>query len=375
MREIAERPDTGLTPERAASLRKLSDTDLLARVRRLAARERRASALLVAHLAELAARDLHLAAGYSSLFVFCRDALSLAEHDAYNRVEVARATRRFPILVDRLAAGFLNLNAARLLAPHLTTENHLALLEAARGKRKAEVEEMVASLAPYPEAPTFVRRLPSGRREFWAPARVPAPMPAATASPSPAPSSAPAVAGAPAAGPDADAPSGDPPVVFASWRPAGSASDVTPLAPDRYRLQLTIPRATLEKLRLAQDMLRHAIPSGDEAAILDRALTVLLADLARTKFAATEKPRTARGSGPGSRHIPAEVKRAVWLRDAGRCAFVAGDGRRCDERAFVEFHHLLPYAADGEASVENIQLRCRRHNAYESRSFFVHRQA
>jgi hypothetical protein len=65
----------------------------------------------------------------------------------------------------------------------------------------------------------------------------------------------------------------------------------------------------------------------------------------------------------------------VWLRDAGRCAFVAGDGRRCDERAFVEFHHLLPYAADGEASVENIQLRCRRHNAYESRSFFVHRQA
>jgi hypothetical protein len=377
MPEIAERPDTGLSPERAASLRKLSDAELLARVRRLAARERRATALLVAHLAELAARDLHLAAGYSSLFVFCRDALSLAEHDAYNRVEVARATRRFPALVDRLAAGGLNLNAARLLAPHLTTENHLALLEAARGKKKAEIEEMVASLAPYPEAPTFVRRLPAGRREFWAPVRAPAPMPAATASPSPAPASSnpPAPAGTPAAGPDADAPAGDPPVVFASWRPAGSASDLTPLAPDRYRLQLTISRATLEKLRLAKDMLRHAIPSGDEAAILDRALTVLLADLARAKFAATDNPRAARGTAPGSRHIPAEVRRAVWLRDLGRCAFVADDGRRCDERAFVEFHHLRPYAADGEATVENIQLRCRRHNAYESRTFFVHRQA
>jgi 5-methylcytosine-specific restriction endonuclease McrA len=78
---------------------------------------------------------------------------------------------------------------------------------------------------------------------------------------------------------------------------------------------------------------------------------------------------------PGSRHIPAEVKRAVWLRDFGRCAYASAEGHRCDERAFVEFHHLRPYAADGAATIDNIQLRCRRHNAYESRSFFVHRQA
>jgi hypothetical protein len=359
MREDRDEPAAGLPPERTASRRRLSDAELLARVRRLAARARRATALLVAHLAELASRELHLAAGYSSLFVFCRDALSLAEHDAYNHVEVARATRRFPVLVDRLAAGGLNLNAARLLAPHLTAENHLDLLEAARGKRKAELEELIASLAPYPEVPTFVRKLPSGRRELWAPVSTLAGTPAA-----PAP---------PQAGSGAS--SDEPPAAGAPGRTAGSASDVTPLAPDRYRLQLTITRATLEKLRLAKDMLRHAIPSGDEAAVLDRALTVLLADLARAKFAATENPRAPRGTAPGSRHVPAEVRRAVWLRDLGRCAFVSADGRRCDERAFVEFHHLRPYAADGEATVENIQLRCRRHNAHESRTFFVHRQA
>jgi hypothetical protein len=145
---------------------------------------------------------------------------------------------------------------------------------------------------------------------------------------------------------------------------------VAPLSPDRYRLQLTIGVETLEKLRLARDMLRHAIPSGDEAAVLDRALTVLLSDLARKKFAAADTPRPSRGTTPGSRHIPAEVKRAVWLRDLGRCAFVGTGGRRCAERGFVEFHHVHPHALGGEATVGNIGLRCRRHNGYEARADF-----
>ena len=83
---------------------------------------------------------------------------------------------------------------------------------------------------------------------------------------------------------------------------------VVPLSPDRYRLQLTIGVETLEKLRLARDMLRHAIPSGDDAAVLDRALTALLSDLARKRFAATDTPRPSRGTAPGSRHVPAEAR-------------------------------------------------------------------
>jgi hypothetical protein len=146
---------------------------------------------------------------------------------------------------------------------------------------------------------------------------------------------------------------------------------VTPLAPDRYRLRVTISGATVEKLRLAQDMLRHAVPSGDEAAVLDRALTSLLAELARAKFAATSRPGAPRPTAPGSRHLPAEVKREVWLRDLGRCAFVSPDGRRCGERAFVEFHHVRPFAVGGEATAGNVQLRCRRHNGYEARVFFA----
>src|SRR5215475_3293891 len=84
-------------------------------------------------------------------------------------------------------------------------------------------------------------------------------------------------------------------------------------------------------------------------------------------------PRSEGGHGvsPSSRHIPAAVERTVWIRDLGLCAFKGPDGRRCSERAFVEFHHVRPFAAGGEPTVSNIELRCGRHNRYEAKVFFA----
>jgi hypothetical protein len=395
-----------------ARLPRLSDGELLAGLRGLVASERRTTTALVAHLAELESRGLHLQAGHGSLFAYCRDGLGLSEHEAYNRIEVARASRRYPVILERLAEGAVHLTAVRLLAPHLTPENHAQVLDEARGKRKAQIEEIVARLAPWPDAPTTIRRLPAPRPTALAGAvsgfgppsgslpAVATPGPAGSPPPTPGGSLPIPPGGAPALRVPAqvpppstwpgsasqtptshDAPSGLAPSASSSqasavpgWHSAHPfpprPATVTPLAPDRYKLQVTIAGATLEKLRLAKDMLRHALPTGDEAVLLDRALTALLADLARRKFAATGNPRPSTGAAPGSRHVPAEVRRAVWLRDLGRCAFVAKDGRRCGERAFLEFHHVRPWAVGGEASVGNIQLRCRGHNGQEARAVF-----
>ena len=333
--------------EMMASLSGLSDAELMARVKSLVGREREVTAQLVAHLAELDTRDIHLRAGYASLFVYCRDVLWLSEHEAYNRIEVARAARRFPVILDVLAEGWVSLTTVRLLAPHLTPENAVAVLESARGKRKPEVEEIVARLAPRPDVVASIRKLPAPMAATLA-AAVATPA-AAFANPAPATACPASVVASPAPTPP---------------RPTAPV----PLSPDRYKVQFTIGTETLEKLRRAKDLLRHAIPSGDEAALFDRALTALLADLERKKLAATDRPRTSRVRDAGSRYIPAHVKRAVWRRDQGGCAFKAADGRRCGERAFVEFHHRWPYAAGGEATVENVELRCRSHNGYEART-------
>ena len=144
-----------------SSIAHVSDGQLLADVKRLAADEQRATADLVACLAELDARRLYLGEGCASLFTYCTQVLHLSEHAAYGRIEAARAARRFPVILDLLAAGAVTLTAITLLAPHLTTDNHRDILEAARYKSKREVEHLVAALRPRPAVPASVRKLPS----------------------------------------------------------------------------------------------------------------------------------------------------------------------------------------------------------------------
>lgn len=352
---------------------RLADDELLRRLQLLAGGEREATVDLVAHLAELDTRGLHLAQGYASLFSYCTEALRLAEHAAYNRIEAARASRRFPAILDRLADGRLNLSTLRLLAPHLTSDNCQAVLGEAAGKSKREVEALVARLAPRPDAPASVRKLPTPRllpqsmattSSLTLPDRIAASdtdpaLSASGAAPGATPSAEGAAAAAAANG------SRTAPHTTRAGRPV-----VAPLSPERYRVQFTVNRETHENLRRAQELLRREVPDGDPGAIFDRALKLLLADVARKKMAKVAKPRPIRATAAGSRHVPAHVRRAVWQRDAGRCAFVAPTGRRCRERVFLEFHHVEPYAIGGESTEANLSLRCRAHNAHEAKQVF-----
>jgi hypothetical protein len=329
----------------------LSDAALVAEVERLARAEHDATVGLVEHLAELGTRRLHLAAGFSSLFTYCRKVLNLSEGETYNRVVASRAVRKFPIVLDRLASGSINLTAIRLLFKHLTAENHRDLLDASVGLSKRDVERLIAARFPSPAVPFSVRKLPV------------APAPVKTRSalcPDAAPTPAKAVIEAVAPRLALPVPSPIPtrPVV------------VQPISADQYSVRFTASANTWEMLEAARDLLRHAVPNGDVSDIVGRALKLLLADLARTKFGETQRPRESGGTAPGSRDIANKVKRVVWVRDCARCAYISPCGRRCAERALLEFHHKLPYAVGGEPTVENIELRCRSHNLYESELFF-----
>ncbi len=221
------------------------------------------------------------------------------------------------------------------------------------------MEELLARWFPQPDVRSSVRKLPVpqtiGLLPNPAPGVVSPGVPFEPAPPATAAGAA-VVAGDGAPGVSSEAES---PPACASVPPRVV---VRPLAPERYEIRFTVSAETREKLRFAQDRLGHAIPSGSVAQVFDRALTVLIRDLERKKFAATRRPRRSRGQAEGSRNVPAHVRREVVARDGGRCAFVAVDGRHCGERRYIEFHHVIPYA---EPTVENIQLRCRAHNGYE----------
>src|SRR5438876_10997573 len=315
----------------------LSDQDLLARVSVLAGEEREASVDLVAHLAALDTRPaLFAAAGHGSLFTYCTEVLRLSEDGTCNRIQAARACRDFPVILEALASGAMSLTSVRILRPHLTPENHDVVLARASGRSRRGIEALVAELAPRPDVPSSVRKLPTA---------TPAPglMPAATA-------------------------------------PTTRRPIIETTSPERYRIQFTIGKESHDKLRRLQALLRREIPGGDPAAIFDRALTLLLEKVEKAKIGAAAKPRP-RPIRPGadrqlrtpivpSRDTPRDVQRGAWRRDGGRCAFVSKGGHRCTERTFQEFHHIVPYALGGLATVENISLRCRRHNEYEAERVF-----
>ena len=246
----------------------------------------------------------------------------------------------YPLLLERIRAGALHLAGANLLAPRLTPENHEELLDLARHKSKRAIEELLANRAPKPDVPARVRQLPDPkpgsavriRPEIAQPTREAASREAAPSPPVPRPTS-----------------------------PAPS-----PLGGKRFKIQFTGDQALCDKLREAQALLRHQIPAGDLAEIFDRALTLLLEDAKRKKFAQTSRPRkrskSARKPGSASRHVPAEIKRAVVARDGGQCAFIGRNGRRCTSRDLLEFHHREPWAKAKRHSIDRIELRCRGHN-------------
>jgi 5-methylcytosine-specific restriction endonuclease McrA len=322
-----------------ASATALSDDALLSRLDLLAQSERTTTVELLAHLAALDARpSLYAAQGYGTLFSYCTENLRFSEDVTCNRILVARTCRRYPAIFDLLASGAMSLSSVRLIAPHLTAENHAAVLARAAGRSLKATEELVAELAPRPDVRTTVQELPMPSLE---------------------------------------------PTLFASEggteaapSPARSRTVVKPTAPARYRVQFTIGETTHDKLRRLQGLLRREIPSGDPAAIVDLALGLLLEKVEKAKCAATAEPRPRKsirratdgtqGSKAPSRHVPSAVKRAVWQRDAGQCAFVSAAGRRCAQTVFLEFHHVEPYAKGGPATIANIALRCRRHNQYEA---------
>jgi 5-methylcytosine-specific restriction endonuclease McrA len=328
----------------STSLARLSDHELLAETQRVVDADRRTTAELLTLLGEIDTRRLFRDEGHPSMFSYCTHVLHFTEAETYSRITAARVARGFPLILRRLADGDINLTTVTLLSGHLTDDNHEQVLDAARHLTKPQVEKLVAAIDPKPDIRSSVRKLPT-----------------------PGPTEPTASTGALLS--QAESPEPAEPAVALTVPVAHQRAAIAPLAPERYLVKFTIGQETRDKLERARDLLRHVIPDGDPAAIVDRALTVLISELERTKLAAIRRPRSNGATSSSSRHVPAAVKRAVWSRDEGRCAFVGSQGR-CPETGFLEFHHVVPFAEGGATTADNLQLRCRSHNALEAERHF-----
>jgi 5-methylcytosine-specific restriction endonuclease McrA len=304
-----------------------SNRELLSGVRNLVGQEREATAKLVAYLGEVEERRLHLEAGFPSMFAFCTRELGMSENEAFRRLVAARLGRRFPVIHSLLASGAVHLSALELLRERLTENNHVELLEAVSQKSKHDIQAFLAARFPKSDVPSTIRELP-GRIE--------------------------------------------------------------PLSQARYRVEFTANAELREKLELCRDLMSHANPGRELSVVVDRAVDLLLAELARKRVARTKRSRERRPPEQcrGEKHpheefarlasrrrpkpgrIASTTRRQVFERDGLRCAYVSPDGRRCDARAFLELDHVEPRALGGSDDAKNLRVLCHAHNQLAAERVF-----
>jgi len=383
----------------------------------LVANDRQTTADLLRCIDEIDRRKLWAEDACGSMFVWCLEFFHMSEAMVSKRLRAARTARAYPLVFEMVERGELHLTGITQLAAHLTEENHRAVLTRAKHLTMREIEHLVAEISPKPDVVSRIVKLPrrAAPQDGAPPSAqiVESPLKAHSASASSEPDQL-----LPSESPGLQLSSGPEPISLPaspSQATGRRRGQVAPLSPRRYKVEITVGEETHDTLRQLQDLLSHQIPAADPALIIERALKELLKKTLKTKAAMTDRPRkatpkreierneksqtamrprlrercshrndgmskrraegvatsqpdetTSSTSGTRTRAIPAEVKRKVWRRDGGSCAFTDGKGRRCDQRRFVEYHHAIPYARGGEHQIENIELRCRAHNLLEA---------
>ena len=321
-------------------LKTLSDSPLLTSTAQVVSTLRRIDLILLEHLAEIEVRELHLKAGYSSLFKMCTDKFRLSEASAYRRVAASRLIQRYPSAKAQLLAGEVSMCTLATVAARINDlpgeDDRQELLTAISGKSKSEVEELLAQRNA---------GVPAKRRDVIRPMRTPQGSLQATAS---------------------GAPQGSLQLTKENSVPL-SPVQVTASEKVSYRIAFTASTSFRSKLQKAQDLLKHKHPNGNLEAILEAALDHLI----KSRDLAQKQGRKSNGATRNPRYIPAAIKRHVTARDAGQCAFTGAEGNRCQEKAGLEFEHRVPFAKGGSsADLENIELLCRGHNAWRARQKF-----
>jgi hypothetical protein len=324
----------------------------------LLSKEHHAMADFLLALADFDRRQLWVELGHNSLFSYLRRELHLSAGAAQYRKTAAELVRRFPEVEAALRDGKLCLSSVTSLSKVVTPLNVSELLPRFFGLSARDAEALAVSIRPVEDPPM---------REVIVPVRSPAPS-AATA-----PlvlTSEIEVRVAPPAAPQ-------PPALTPVAAPPPRTREIEPLGADLNRFHLTVSNKFLEKLQATKDALSHSHPGASSEEALEACMDLLLKQHAKRR-GLVEKPRKRAAPAPTAsptptappptRHIPADVARAVWTRAAGKCEWPLANGGVCGCTTRVQFHHKDAWGKHhATATVATTLLTCVFHNHLAAR--------
>jgi hypothetical protein len=343
--------------------------DFADRLAALLRKEQGAMADFLLALADFDRRCLWQTLGYSSLFHFLHRELGMSKGAAHYRKTAAELIQRVPEVIEPLREGKLCITSIIELAKVLTPDNLEEVLPRFFHRSRQEAKAVSAELSPMEAAPhrTVVSTLPMAGSARTAPPEAPASLALVAASMD---RNAPAD---PALGAMVQSVEPEVPHAPAPARVAPRSSAV-PLTADLRRLHVTVSKRFMEKLEAARYALSHSHPGADEETLLEAGLDLLLERAARrrglVKKPRARNPRPSDAERANPRHVPAEVSRGVFTRDAGRCQWGTADGGICGSTHRVQLDHVVPVARGGRSTVANLRVLCGFHNDLAAREVF-----
>jgi hypothetical protein len=291
-------------------------------------------------------------------------------------------------VIEPLRDGKLCLSTVGELAKVLTAENKAVVAPRFFGLSSREAQELVAELQPRPVPST--RMVVTGALSRPTPSAASASLPLLSLAPAPPVDAHPDVVPLSRIPTSGLANGGG--AAVEGDRLVTRRDEIEPLTADIRRVHFNVGKRVVQKLEAAREGLSHAIPGATTEQVLEAALDLLLEKQARarglvkrprTTLAAaaprveevdlTTEPRPFRREGPREA-IPAAVRRDVWARDAGRCAWPLDGGGCCGSTHRLELDHIVPWAEWGPSTVENLRVVCERHNNLAARRAFGERQ-
>lgn len=266
-------------------------------------------ASLIEVLRQIDDQKLYREYGAASLFVYATKILGLTESVAWNFITVTRATKKSPLLKQAIQNGEVSVSKARRITSVLTFENQDEWVEKAKTLSQRNLERAVARENPQIAVPE--------RLQF--------------------------------------------------------------VAESLMKLEFGLSEGELDEIKRLQDLVCQSKQAP--VSIKDALMTAVrlhnhrhdpLEKAKRSRKAGRTKqtplPRARSITKPDSSQarrsydLPASLAQELIQRDQGRCVGLNPDGTRCENRRWLDFHHIIPRRDGGPDTAENLVTLCRGHH-------------
>ncbi len=282
--------------------------------------------------------------GFSSLFDYAVKALKLSEANASNFITVARKSKIVPELKEAIRAQEITVSKARKITPVLTPENSAHWLDLAKNLPRPKLEREVARILPQSLTPEKAKYVSENRLELKM-------------------GISEALMKKLKRAQDLESQKNKKSATLEDVLEATLSyylDRTDPLEKARRSLNRASAGVSGESKNLGENLAANTGNTANTAALKFSILT--LPDEHTGRRQPLNAPASVHGHTSHRQPITAQLKHQIQLRDNGQCTHRTSTGERCDQKRWLDIHHLMPVSKGGKNEFHNLRLLCHAHH-------------